>query len=118
MSESHIHLSETHIHLSRFFKHIFCHTKGNPTFSLHLQVCIDSGCATFAEVSKRGDDFWKEFDLYASDMLVGVVMDVALVSMLAPVARFAPLPSAAAASTNGRSFGIQRFLASLPSRWV
>jgi hypothetical protein len=29
------------------------------------------GCATVAEVRKRGDEFWKEFEFYLSDMLVG-----------------------------------------------
>lgn len=52
-----------------------------------LQIVIDSGCATFAEIKKRGKDFWAEFELYAADMLVGVVVDIALVGMLAPYAR-------------------------------
>lgn len=30
-----------------------------------------AGCATVAEVRKRGDEFWKEFEFYLSDMLVG-----------------------------------------------
>lgn len=49
---------------------------------------IDSCCATFAEVKKRGKDFWAEFELYTADLLVGVVVNVALVGMLAPYARF------------------------------
>ena len=53
-----------------------------------LQIVIDTCCATFAEVQKRGEEFWSEFELYASDMLVGVVVNVALVGMLAPYARF------------------------------
>lgn len=53
-----------------------------------LQIVIDTCCATFAEVQKRGDEFWSEFELYAADMLVGVVVNVALVGMLAPYARF------------------------------
>lgn len=48
---------------------------------------IDSCCATFAEVQKRGKDFWAEFELYVADLLVGVVVNVALVGMLAPYAR-------------------------------
>ena len=51
------------------------------------QVVIDSCCATFAEVQKRGKDFWAEFELYAADLLVGVVVDIALVGMLAPYTR-------------------------------
>ena len=50
------------------------------------EVVIDSGCATFAEVRKRADVFWDEFEFYLSDLLVGIVLDVALVTLLAPVA--------------------------------
>ena len=28
------------------------------------------GCATVAEVRKRGDEFWSEFEFYLSDLLV------------------------------------------------
>ncbi len=45
-----------------------------------------TGCATVAEVRKRGDDFWQEFEFYLSDLLVGIVLDVALVSLMAPAA--------------------------------
>ncbi|GFZ02253.1 reticulata-like protein, putative [Actinidia rufa] len=38
------------------------------------------------EVQKRGKDFWAEFELYLADLLVGVVVNVALVGMLAPYA--------------------------------
>ncbi|CAH9097322.1 unnamed protein product [Cuscuta epithymum] len=55
---------------------------------LDLQIVIDSCCATFAEVQKRGKDFWAEFELYAADLLVGIVVDIALVGMLAPYVRF------------------------------
>jgi hypothetical protein len=55
-------------------------------YKLLVEIVIDSGCATVAEVKKRGDDFWKEFEFYLSDMAVGLVMDVVLVSLLAPVA--------------------------------
>lgn len=50
------------------------------------EIVIDSGCATFAEVRKRGKEFWDEFEFYLSDLLVGLVMDVVLVGLLAPVA--------------------------------
>jgi hypothetical protein len=39
-----------------------------------------------AELRKRGDDFWGEFEFYLSDLLVGLVMDVVLVTLLAPPA--------------------------------
>lgn len=55
-------------------------------YKLLVEIVIDSGCATVAEVRKRGDEFWNEFEFYLSDMLVGLVMDVVLVSLLAPVA--------------------------------
>ncbi len=44
------------------------------------------GCATVAEVRKRGKDFWAEFEFYLSDLLVGLVLDVVLVSLMAPAA--------------------------------
>ncbi|CAI9098315.1 OLC1v1034938C1 [Oldenlandia corymbosa var. corymbosa] len=56
-------------------------------FKIGTEIVIDSCCATFAEVQKRGKDFWAEFELYAADLLVGVVVNVALVGMLAPYAR-------------------------------
>ncbi|KAJ8551953.1 hypothetical protein K7X08_028396 [Anisodus acutangulus] len=39
------------------------------------------------EVQKRGKDFWAEFELYAADLLVGIVVDITLVGMLAPYVR-------------------------------
>ncbi|KAG0481758.1 hypothetical protein HPP92_012616 [Vanilla planifolia] len=57
-------------------------------FKVGTEIVIDSCCATFAEVQKRGNDFWAEFELYAADLLVGLVVNVALVGMLAPHARF------------------------------
>ena len=39
-----------------------------------------------AELRKRGDEFWGEFEFYLSDLVVGLVLDVVLVSLLAPVA--------------------------------
>jgi hypothetical protein len=78
-----------------------------------LQVAVDTGCATVAEVQKRGKDFWNEFELYMSDLLVGLALDVALVGMLAPVVSFA----AQGAVGTGLSAGLLGHLAALPSRW-
>lgn len=78
-----------------------------------MQVVIDSCCATFAEVQKRGKDFWAEFELYAADLLVGVVVDVALVGMLAPYVQFGQ-PSL----SSGFLGRIQHSCATLPSRLV
>jgi hypothetical protein len=39
-----------------------------------------------AELRKRGDDFWGEFEFYLSDLMVGLVLDVVLVTLLAPPA--------------------------------
>lgn len=77
-----------------------------------MQIAIDSCCATFAEVQKRGEDFWSEFELYAADLLVGLVVDVALVGLLAPYARIGK-PSAA---PTGLFKDLKRACASLPSR--
>ncbi|GLJ05090.1 hypothetical protein SUGI_0010780 [Cryptomeria japonica] len=57
-------------------------------FKVSIEIVIDSCCATFAEVQKRGKDFWSEFELYLADLIVGVVVDVVLVCMLAPFVRF------------------------------
>uniref|UniRef100_A0A2C9V9C5 Uncharacterized protein n=1 Tax=Manihot esculenta TaxID=3983 RepID=A0A2C9V9C5_MANES len=56
-------------------------------FKIGTEIVIDSCCATFAEIQKRGKDFWAEFELYVADLLVGVVVNVALVGMLAPYVR-------------------------------
>ena len=76
-----------------------------------MQVVIDSCCATFAEVQKRGKDFWNEFELYAADLLVGIVVDIALVGMLAPYARIGQQKTAS--GLLGRIQGASR---DLPSR--
>ena len=55
-------------------------------FASNSESSFFAGCATVAEVRKRGEEFWDEFEFYLSDMLVGLVMDVVLVSLLAPVA--------------------------------
>ncbi|XP_039014124.1 protein RETICULATA-RELATED 1, chloroplastic-like [Hibiscus syriacus] len=79
-------------------------------FKVGTEIVIDSCCATFAEIQKRGKDFWTEFELYLADLLVGIVVDIALVGMLAPYARFGQ-PSASRGL-----FGIlQRATAALPS---
>lgn len=78
-----------------------------------IQVVIDSCCATFAEVQKRGKDFWSEFELYSADLLVGVVVDIALVGMLAPYARIGK------PSVSGGLFGrMQHVVGALPSRSI
>jgi hypothetical protein len=51
-----------------------------------------------AEVRKRGDDFWHEFEFYLSDLIVGIVLDVALVSLMAPVAVLGGVSKAAQAT--------------------
>lgn len=58
---------------------------------------------------KRGADFFDEFEFYLSDMIVGLVLDVALVSLLAPVAIVGAKPLSA-----GKT-GIAKYLAKLPS---
>jgi hypothetical protein len=77
-----------------------------------VQVVIDSCCATLAEVQKRGEDFWAEFELYAADILIGVVVDIALVGMLAPYVRFGK----ASSSTTGLLGRFNRMAGALPSR--
>nr|VDC87190.1 unnamed protein product [Brassica oleracea] len=81
-------------------------------FKVGTEIAIDSCCATFAEVQKRGDDFWSEFELYAADLLVGLVVDVALVGLLAPYAR---IGKTSVASSTGLFKGLRRSCAALPS---
>lgn len=76
-----------------------------------MQIVIDTCCATFAEVKTRGKDFWAEFELYVADLLVGLVVNVALVGMLAPYARIGR-PSISA----GVLGKMQKAYAALPSR--
>ena len=79
--------------------------------NLSIQIVIDSCCATVAEVQKRGKDFWAEFELYAADLLVGVVVNVALVGLLAPYARIGQPPV-----SKGFLSSMARYYDSLPSR--
>ncbi|XP_057807978.1 protein RETICULATA, chloroplastic-like [Salvia miltiorrhiza] len=79
-------------------------------FKIGTEIVIDSCCATFAEVKKRGKDFWAEFELYTADLLVGVVVNVALVGMLAPYARIGQL-----SASQGLLGRMQRGYAALPS---
>ncbi|KDP34355.1 hypothetical protein JCGZ_11238 [Jatropha curcas] len=79
-------------------------------FKVGTEIVIDSCCATFAEVQKRGKDFWSEFELYAADLLVGIVVDIALVGMLAPYARIGQ-----PAVSKGLFGNIQQACAALPS---
>ncbi|KAF8102306.1 hypothetical protein N665_0198s0019 [Sinapis alba] len=81
-------------------------------FKVGTEIAIDSCCATFAEVQKRGEDFWSEFELYAADLLVGLVVDVALVGLLAPYAR---IGKTSVASSTGLFSGVKRACAALPS---
>lgn len=73
------------------------------------EVVIDSGCATIAEVRKRGDEFWDEFEFYMSDMLVGLVMDVFVITCIAPVAVIGRRAKSAQAT------GLSKLTAGFPS---
>ncbi|KAM7257430.1 hypothetical protein ACFE04_013171 [Oxalis oulophora] len=80
-------------------------------FKIGTEVVIDSCCATFAEAQKRGDKFWSEFELFLADLLVGVVVDIALVGLLAPYARIGKQQSV----SRGFFGKIQHACAALPS---
>ena len=84
----------------------------DPTFlfKVFTEIAIDSGCATFAEFQKRGKDFWNEFELYLSDLGVGIVLDIALVGMLAPYVSFGR--TAAGVGSRAR---LSRAIQALPS---
>ncbi|RWR88201.1 protein RETICULATA-RELATED 1, chloroplastic [Cinnamomum micranthum f. kanehirae] len=58
-------------------------------------------------------DFWEEFELYVADLLVGVVVDIALVGLLAPYVRIGK------PSVSKGFFGrVQQTCGALPSRDV
>lgn len=77
-------------------------------FKILAEVTIDSACATVAELRKRGDEFWDEFEFYLSDLVVGLVLDVVLVTLLAPVA----IPGREKKVAAG---GLRRWASQLPS---
>ncbi|RZC72949.1 hypothetical protein C5167_048429 [Papaver somniferum] len=79
-------------------------------FKVGTEIVIDSCCATFAEVQKRGKDFWAEFELYVADLLVGIVVNIALVGMLAPYVRFGQ-----GSASQGLLGRMQHAYAALPS---
>jgi hypothetical protein len=78
-------------------------------FKVAAEVVIDTACATVAEVRKRGDEFWAEFEFYLSDLVVGVVLDVALVTLMAPKFVLGAKPVAAAGGA------LSRWLSTVPS---
>ncbi|MED6180632.1 retention in endoplasmic reticulum protein 1 [Stylosanthes scabra] len=79
-------------------------------FKVGIEVFIDTCCATYAEYKQRGKDFWAEKELVIADVLVGDVVDIALVTLLAPYARIGK-PSV----SKGLLGSIQRACAALPS---
>ncbi|CAK0742361.1 hypothetical protein CVIRNUC_001391 [Coccomyxa viridis] len=78
-------------------------------FKIGAEIAIDVCCATIAEVRKRGEKFWGEFEFYLSDLAVGMVLDIVLVTLLAPVAVIGKYPKAV------ESTGLKRVLARVPS---
>ena len=68
------------------------------------EIAIDVCCATLAEVRKRGENFWGEFEFYLSDLAVGMVLDIVLVTLLAPVAVVGKYPKAV--ESTGESLAI------------
>lgn len=85
-------------------------------FKMGAEVLIDSGCATFAEVKKRAEEFWNEIEFYVSDLVVGCVLDCVLVTLLAPVSPVWGGPKAARLlDGDGIQQQAMRILKSLPS---
>ena len=62
-----------------------------------------------AEVRKRGDEFWGEFEFYLSDLCVGLVLDVVLVTLIAPVALAGRAPKSGAAAASGGGGGVEEW---------
>ncbi len=69
---------------------------------------VHAGCATVAEVRKRGDDFWGEFEFYLSDLVVGCVLDCVLVGLLAPSAVIGAKPKTKPTGEPNNTFGRAR----------
>eukprot|EP00252_Welwitschia_mirabilis_P001958 TRINITY_DN11922_c0_g2_i2.p1 TRINITY_DN11922_c0_g2~~TRINITY_DN11922_c0_g2_i2.p1 ORF type:complete len:308 (+),score=62.05 TRINITY_DN11922_c0_g2_i2:322-1245(+) len=82
-------------------------------FKVFTEITIDSCCATFAEIKKRGKDFWAEFELFLADLLVGIAVDIALVGMLAPFIQFGKPPT-----MSGIRGKMHSVVSALPSRLV
>lgn len=62
----------------------------NSRFPLQMGVELTVGVVTktLAELSLRGERFWKEFDFYMSDLSLEIVGDAMLVWLLSPTAMF------------------------------
>ncbi|KAK4377518.1 hypothetical protein RND71_003814 [Anisodus tanguticus] len=79
----------------------------------HFTVVLEITCTVvplYIQISKEGQRFCAEFELYAADMLVGVAVNVSLVSLLAPYARIGQ-PS----MSQGFIGRLQRSYGALPS---
>ena len=77
-------------HLQQQYQLQALHAWQDAAFSGAATDCMSAGCATVAEVRKRGDAFWDEFEFYLSDLVVGCVLDCVLVGLLAPSAVLGP----------------------------
>lgn len=86
-------------------------------FKVGVECAIDAGCATAAELHKRVDVFLSEFELFASDVIVGFVLDFALVTLLASPATLGVVPTLVrrTASLTGVGGGVQKWIARLPA---
>eukprot|EP00850_Spirogloea_muscicola_P002418 SM000009S23547 [mRNA] locus=s9:635527:637346:- [translate_table: standard] len=67
--------------------------RGDPRFltKLAAECVLDASSATYAEVAKRGPLFFEQLLFFTSDQVVGLIMDVMLVSLLTPTAPPPPL---------------------------
>lgn len=82
---------------------------GQLTIAAQVKACaVHAGCATVAEVRKRGDDFWGEFEFYLSDLVVGCVLDCVLVGLLAPSAVIGAKPKTKPTGEPNNTFGRAR----------
>lgn len=72
---------------------------GNPRFLLVLAIEEAIGCSArmAGEIQGRGDRFWSEAAMVASDMSLEILGDFAIVWLLSPCASFAPRSNSAIA---------------------
>lgn len=74
---------------------------GNPRLlvTIGIELAIGVTAKMIAEVQARQQDFWKELDFVASDIMLEIVADFSLVWLLSPALNLRPVPSGKLART-------------------
>jgi len=74
---------------------------GNPRLimTVGIELAIGVTAKLIAEVQARQEDFWKELDFVASDVMLEIVADFSLVWLLSPALNLRPIPTGKLART-------------------